>query len=160
MATCTNGVNASIDGAHPGYAKWVFSAPIRNGLKSRREDLVHLVCRQLPLFHHDLCGCRPRSEKDERAPSMRVVGEEWRIQRVVGEEWRFYPFWSQRAHRPQQCEGPRIRWGKHPVRKTRMQVSTLSTRCGRNEKCPEQTGAKDAKMKVVGHILCVPVNHS
>ena len=46
----TNGVNACTYGAHPGNANWVFSAPIRNGLKSRREDLVHLVCRQLPLL--------------------------------------------------------------------------------------------------------------
>jgi hypothetical protein len=69
------------------------AAPIRDTREAgahfdeSAEDLVHLVCRQLPLFHHDLCGCRPRSEKDERAPSMRVVGE----------EWRFYPIRAMRG---------------------------------------------------------------
>ena len=44
VATRTNGVNACTDGVHLRDAEWVFSAPSRNGLKSRREDLVHRVC--------------------------------------------------------------------------------------------------------------------
>ena len=44
VVTCTNGVNACTDGAHTGNANTGGSAPIRIGLKSRREDLVHRVC--------------------------------------------------------------------------------------------------------------------
>ena len=48
VSTRTNGVNACTD-AGWGDAEWVFSAPSRNGLKSRREDLVHRVCAA-PIF--------------------------------------------------------------------------------------------------------------
>ena len=46
VTTRTNGVNACTDGIRRGDAEWIYSAPSRNGLKSRREDLVHRVCAQ------------------------------------------------------------------------------------------------------------------
>ena len=52
VTTRTNGVNACTDGIRRGDAEWIYSAPSRNGLKSRREDLVHRVCAQ-PIGPHD-----------------------------------------------------------------------------------------------------------
>ena len=41
-----NGVNACTNGVRRGDAEWIYSAPSRNGLKSRREAPLHRVCAQ------------------------------------------------------------------------------------------------------------------
>lgn len=66
VTTRTNGVNACTDGVRRGDAEWIYSAPSRNGLKSRREDLVHRVCAQ-PMFrlglHRHLMPVAPKAPR-------------------------------------------------------------------------------------------------